>query len=361
MLNPLSEEKILSSKEYKRYARQIIIQQINSEGQKRLKKAKVIFIGAGGLNTPSLLYLAACGIGTIGIIDYDIVEMSNLQRQIIYQNNDINKYKIKAAYSRLKSLNPLINIRSYKKLLNKTNIKKILYYYDIVIDGTDNFNTRFLISQYCHKFHKIHIYGAIDAFTGQVSVFNYKNSTNYYKLYNRISYRKIQACNETGIINTVAGIIGLLQATEVIKIITGIGCISNNSLLVFNSLNCSLDKIKIQPSKINTKKLEIIQKNKNHSNKKYLNIKNIYSKKNKKYKLIDIRRPQEFNINHIKNAINIPLKQLKRQKYIDYIKSLKPSSIIIYCNNETRSYIGSQILKKYNIDHYILKDGIDRK
>jgi len=362
MLNSLSDEKRLSSKEYKRYARQILIEEINLEGQKRLKKTKIIFIGAGGLNAPSLLYLAACGIGTIGIIDYDIIEISNLQRQIIYHNNDINKYKIEAAYNRLNSLNPLIKIRIYKKSLNKNNIKQILYYYDIIVDGTDSFKTRFLISRYCHQFHKIHIYGAIDTFTGQVSVFNYKNSTNYYKLYNKISYKQIKDCNETGIINTVAGIIGLLQATEVIKIITGIGSILNNSLLVFNSLNCSLDKINIKANKINTKPLEIIQKNKRNNNTKYLEIKDIYNNINKKYKLIDIRKPREFKINHIKHSINIPLNKLKRQKYIEYIKkNLDQYSIVIYCNNETRSYVGSQILKNYNINHYILKDGIDNK
>lgn len=361
MLNPLAEEQKLSSKEYIRYARQIIIQELNAEGQKRLKKAKIIFIGAGGLNAPSLLYLAACGIGTIGIIDYDIVEISNLQRQIIYNNQDVNQYKTQAAYKKLKSLNPLINIRSYKKSLNKNNIRKILYYYDIIVDGTDSINTRFVISQYCHILHKIHIYGAIDAFTGQVSVFNYKNSTNYYKLYNRMSYKKIQGCNETGIINTVAGIIGVLQATEVIKIITGIGSIVNNSLIIFNLLNCSLDNIKIQPNKINTIKLQTIQNNQSINNKKYLNIKEINNQINKQYKLIDIRRPKEFKINHIDYAINIPLSKLKRQKYIEYIKKLKEDFIIIYCNNEARSYIGSEILKSHNIDHYILKNGIDKK
>jgi len=323
MLNPLVIKKQLSFKEYERYAKQIIIQEINSEGQKRINKAKVLFIGAGGLNTTSLLYLSACGIGTIGIIDYDIIEISNLQRQIIYETQNINQDKIKAAYKKLESLNPLINIRRYKKSLNKNNIKNILYYYDIIIDGTDNLNTRYLISQYCNKFHKIHIYGAIDTFTGQVSVFNYQNSTNYYNLYNIIYYKKVQACNDKGIINTLAGIIGLLQATEVIKIITGIGSILNNNLLVFNLL-------------------------------KY--IQDIKNSRNKKYKLIDIRKKTEFNINHINNAINIPLSELKRQKYIKYIKNLQEYSLVIYCNNETRSYIASKLLTKYKIDHYILKD-----
>lgn len=360
MLNPLVITKQLSFKEYERYAKQIIIQEINSEGQKRINKAKVLFIGAGGLNTTSLLYLSACGIGTIGIIDYDIIEISNLQRQIIYETQNINQDKIKAAYKKLESLNPLINIRSYKKSLNKNNIKNILYYYDIVIDGTDSLNTRYLISQYCNQFHKIHIYGAINTFTGQVSVFNYQNSTNYYNLYN-IYYKKAQACNDKGIINTLAGIIGLLQATEVIKIITGIGSILNNNLLVFNLLNCSLNKINIEASKIPKIKLSTSNKDNSINKKKYLYIQDIKNSRNKKYKLIDIRKKIEFNINHINGAINIPLSQLKRQKYIKYIKNLQEYSLVIYCNNETRSYIASKLLTKYKIDHYILKDGIKIK
>jgi len=312
MLNPLGVEDQLSFKEYQRYARQITIQEINSEGQKKIKKAKVLFIGAGGLNTPSLLYLSACGIGTIGIIDYDRIEISNLQRQIIYQTHNIDQDKIKAAHQILEALNPLINIRSYKKSLNKNNIKKILYYYDIIIDGTDTLNTRYLISQYCNEFHKVHIYGAIETFTGQVSIFNYQNSTNYYNLYNRIYYKNTQNCNEKGIINTLAGITGLLQATEVIKIITGIGSILNKYLLIFNLLNCSLDKIKIKPSKIKKIKLQKINKDKNINNTKYLYIEDINNNINKKYKLIDIRRQIEFNRNHINQAINIPLSKLKR-------------------------------------------------
>jgi len=361
MLNQLGTENILSSEEYRRYARQIIIQNLGAQGQKRLKQARIIFIGAGGLNAPSLIYLVACGIGTIGIIDYDTVEISNLQRQILYEYDDINKYKIKAASKKLKSLNPLINIQTYKQSLNKNNITKILYYYDIVIDGTDNIEIRFLISKYSHLLHKVHIYGAIDTFTGHISVFNYKNSTNYYKVYERMSDKKIKACSETGIINTVAGIIGLLQATEAIKIIAGIGSIPNNSLLIFNLLNSSLNKRKISLSKINTGKLEKTEASNNINHKKYLQITDIYNHINKKYKLIDIRRPTEFKIDHLKYAINIPLNKLKRQKYIQYLKKLSEYSIIIYCNNETRSYIGSQILANYNIEHYILKNGIDKK
>lgn len=361
MLNPLSNKTKLSYQEYKRYARQIIIEEINFQGQQKLKKAKIICIGAGGLNSSSLLYLAASGVGTIGIIDHDVVEISNLQRQILYKTRDINKDKIKAAFNSIKELNPLIKINIYKKTIDTKNIKRILHYYDIVLDGTDNLKTRYIISQYCHKLHKIHVYGAINKFTGQISVFNYQNNTNYYNVYNKISYKTTKTCIDTGIINTITGLIGNLQTTETIKIITGIGSIISNYLLIFNLINCSLNKIQIQPYKINTKVFPKIYKNQHFNHKKYLYIKDIENNFDKKYKLIDIRQPIDFHIKHLKNAINIPLNKLKTEKSIKYIQTLKDFNIFIYCDSNTKSNIASQFLRKNKIDHYIIKNALTKK
>ncbi len=144
----------------------------------------------------------------------------------------------------------MINIESYNRKINEENIVNILSNYEIIIDGTDNFRARYIISQYCYQLHKVHIYGAIEKFTGQVSVFNYQNSVNYYDLYRKIAYTRLQKCSETGIVNTLAGIIGLLQATEAIKIIVGIGKTTRNHLIVFSLLSCSLNKIKIGSSKL---------------------------------------------------------------------------------------------------------------
>ena len=355
MLNPIIT-KDLSYEDYNRYARQLIIKEINIIGQKRLKKAKVICIGLGGLNSPASLYLAACGIGTLGIIDNDKIETSNLQRQIIYTNNNIKKAKAKAAFNTLKCLNPLITINSYNYHLSKKNIKEILLHYDIIIDGTDNFSTRYLISQYCYSLHKIHIYGSIEKFIGQISIFNYQNGPHYYNLYNKISNIKINNCNESGIINTLAGIIGTLQATEAIKIITGIGSILNGHLTVFNILQCSLDKIKIKQSKI---KEQVILKPYKKNVKQYISINYLKENDQQSYQLIDVRTSLEFRLNYIDKAINIPLNILKKEESIKRIKKITDSTIIIYCNDENRSYIASQILHRHHINHFILYGGIN--
>jgi len=354
MLNTISGHNNLSYTEYEKYAKQIIIEEIKTDGQNRLKSAKIICIGAGGLNAPALMYLTACGIGTIGIIDHDSVELSNLQRQVVYNRKDIKRKKVRAACANLSLLNQSVVIKSYAAKLTKDNIVNILSDYEVVIDGTDNFATRYLISQYCYKLHKIHIYGAIDKFTGQVSVFNYQNNGNYHNLHNKISYKKFQNCNTTGVINTLAGITGLLQATEAIKIITGIGQISYDQLIVFNLLNCSLNKIKFQPCKLPNQKI-IKCKNRNiEFQEKYISAELILNDKKQSYLLIDIRTSLEFKSYGLDRAINIPLNTLRKQLSIKQIKKIaKTCSIVLYCNNSTRSYVASQILESYSIKHYI--------
>nr|YP_009589101.1 molybdopterin biosynthesis protein [Corallina ferreyrae]QBL75617.1 molybdopterin biosynthesis protein [Corallina ferreyrae] len=361
MLNSLmgKKETQVSYQDYERYSRQIIIEEINITGQQRLKNAKIICIGAGGLNSPALLYLTTCGIGKLGIVDYDIVELSNLQRQVIYNTKNIKQSKVEAAQSILESINPQINIQTYNTKLSIHNINEIFSDYDIIIDGTDNFNSRQIISRYCYKLHKIHIYGAIDKFTGHVSVFNYQNGPNYYDIYDNILSNHFNNCNTTGVLNTIAGITGLIQATEAIKIITGIGSILNGHLLKIDALNLSFQKIKIKCKRIK------IQNNVNvlNTNKLYkiqqISLKEIQALTPQFYQLIDIRQPIEFKIKNINNAINIPLKNFKKKHFIQYIKNeLKGKIIIIYCNNELRSFIGSQILSVNRIKHYILKGGI---
>lgn len=354
MLNPIIT-KNLSCEDYNRYARQIIIKEINTIGQKRLKHAKVICVGVGGLNSPASLYLAACGVGTLGVIDNDKIELSNLQRQIIYTHKNIKSAKTKAAFNTLKCLNPLITINSYNNHLNQNNIKEILLHYDIIIDGTDNFVTRYLISQYCYLLHKIHIYGSIEKFVGQVSIFNYQSGPHYYNLYNKIPNIHTKNCNDLGIINTLAGTIGTLQATEAIKIITGIGAILNGYLIVFNILQCSLSKIKIKQNKIQE---QIIIKSYKKNIKRYISINQLRKNNRQSYQLIDVRTSLEFRLQYIEKAINIPLKMLKKEASIRQIKKITNAVIIICCSDENRSYIASQILHRHSISHYILHGGI---
>lgn len=361
MLNTISSHHSLSYREYERYAKQITIEEVKIEGQVRLKKAKIICIGAGGINSPVLIYLAACGIGTIGIIDNDNIDLSNLQRQIIYKHEDIGKKKVKAAHRNLSLLNQSIVIRSYKERLTESNIVNIFSNYEIVIDGTDNFATRYLVSQYCYKLHKIHIYGAIDKFTSQVSVFNYQNSKSYYNLYNKMSYGKLQRCDTTGVINTLAGIVGLLQATEAIKIILGIGKVCCNKLLTFNTLSCSLNKVKIKPCVLLNQKIKKYESKNTKFQEKYITGDIVINSKKDSHALIDIRTSEEAKVNNLNNAVNIPLNRFKKQPSIQLIKKLAEKyNIVLYCSNLTRSYVASQILQSYSIKHYIFVNQINK-
>ena len=352
MLLPIKQKKILHQ-EYKRYARQIIIKEIGIQGQTRLKKARILCVGAGGLNSPVLLYLAACGIGLIGIIDKDTIEVSNLQRQILYKNNDVCKQKVKVAFNTLKNLNPNIIINSHNNYLTKQNIRKVISKYDIIIDGTDNFKIRYTISQYCYYLHKIHIYAAIEQFTGQISTFNYQGGAHYYNLYNNISNITLKSCSDRGLVNTIAGIIGSLQATEAIKIILGVGSILHEKLLICNILNYSFKQKKIKKNKITNR---ICIKSNQTSRNKYISFHDL--EKNKEYLLIDVRTPFEFQINKLNKSVNIPLKLLKNEVCLTNIQKISPFQIILCCDNEQRSYIASKLLKKYNIRHCILEGGI---
>lgn len=357
MLNRLIETDHLSSKDYTRYARQISIKNIGVKGQLRLKQARVICIGAGGLNTPALLYLTACGVGTVGIIDHDVIETSNLQRQIIYKSDKFGQKKVKIAYKHLKSINPLVNIKTYDKYLNRKNIKQIFYNYDIVIDGTDNFQSKQLISYYCHQLHKVHIYGAIEGFVGHISVFNYKNGPQYYTLNQNFTQINNQTCIEHGILNVLAGTIGITQASETIKIITGAGSTLNGYLLVFNILDFSSYKVKIKLN-FTCSQLNINTDRNNISDRRETLGKILNRNNSKKYKLIDVRTFSEFELDKISYAINIPLQVLKTQKSINYMQHIisQGYDIIIYCNNNIRSYIASQILKSLKIQHLIMHD-----
>nr|AOM64637.1 molybdopterin biosynthesis protein [Riquetophycus sp.] len=347
---------ILSKEEYEKYARHIILDKIGIYGQQRLKKAKILFIGAGGLACPGILYLAACGIGNIGIIDYDIISISNLQRQILYNYQDIGKLKTISCQNRLNLLNPSCQVTIYSDLLNYDNVFLIIKNYDVIIDTSDNFATRYMIDEACHKLHKVHIYGAIQHFEGQVSVFNYKSGPKYSDLYPHYLKLANNNCNELGVIGVLPGVIGLLQATETIKIITGLGQISSGYLIVYNALDISIKKIKIQSNQKTNKKYKT-------SNKKYKNTilcKTIKKQQKNKIIFIDVRQKKEFEEKHIINAINIPLKEIKYKRSIKLLQNkYKHKMLIIYCSYNSRSIIASNILEQHNITHYRLENGFD--
>ena len=238
----------LNTKQIERYSRQIILKKIGVIGQKKLHKAKVLIIGAGGLGSPISIYLAASGVGTIGIIDNDKIDISNLQRQILFNTNDIKKNKTSVAEKKLKQINPYVKIISIKKRINKNNINKIGKNFDVIADGSDNFETRFLINDYCLKTRKILVVGAISKFDGQVYTFNFqkKNSPCLRCFMPKMPKNNLTNCEYDGVLGPLGGIIGSLQANEIIKEILKIGKSLCGYILIINSLNLILRKIKLK-------------------------------------------------------------------------------------------------------------------
>lgn len=231
-----------SKEELARYNRHIIIPEFGFEAQQKLKAANVLVIGCGGLGSPVLLYLAAAGVGNIGIIDFDVVDDSNLHRQVLFGVDDIGKPKVEAAKRRLQSLNPHINIELYNTQLTSQNALDIIKNYDVVVDGTDNFPTRYLVNDACLLLDKPNVYASIFQFEGQVSVFNYVNvkgdrGPNYRDLYPiPPPPGLVPNCAEGGVLGVLPGIIGSLQASEVIKVITGVGETLSGRFFTFDAL-----------------------------------------------------------------------------------------------------------------------------
>ena len=236
-----------TNKEIERYSRQIILKKVGIVGQKKLLKSKVLVVGAGGLGSPISLYLAASGIGEIGIIDDDKVEVSNIQRQILYDTNDLKRNKSLVAAKKLKKINPNIKVIFYKEKLKKDNINKIAKNFNVIADGSDNFKTRFLINDYCLKKKKILVVGAINKFDGQIYTFNFlkKNSPCLRCFMPQMPSNTENNCEYDGVLGPLAGIIGSLQANEIIKEILKIGDSLCGYILIINSLNLTFRKVKL--------------------------------------------------------------------------------------------------------------------
>src|SRR5450432_4022825 len=232
-----------TKEELARYNRHIIIPEFGEDAQKKLKAAKVLIIGSGGLGSPSLLYLTAAGVGTIGIVDFDVVDDSNLQRQVLFDIHEIGKPKVEAAKRRLEALNPHVKFILHNTHINSGNALEIIKDYDVVADGTDNFPTRYLVNDATLLLDKPNVYGSIFQFEGQVSVFNYVNrkgerGPNYRDLYpTPPPPGLVPSCAEGGVLGVLPGIIGSLQALEVIKVITGVGEPLSGRFFTFDALN----------------------------------------------------------------------------------------------------------------------------
>ncbi|WP_375581186.1 HesA/MoeB/ThiF family protein [Marivirga tractuosa] len=234
----------ISKTEIGRYSRQLMLAEVGFKGQKKLKEAKVLMIGAGGLGCPALQYLAAAGVGHIGIVDFDKVELHNLQRQILFTTEDIGKAKAETAAEKLKALNPEISYQVFNEMIKEENVEEIISQFDIIVDGSDNFLTRYLVNDSCVKLNKPLVYGSILKFEAQLAVFNYKGGKNLRDLYPEApNPEDVPSCDANGVLGTVPGILGVSMANTVIQLV--LGSYSGEHLMLFNFENLSLQKFKL--------------------------------------------------------------------------------------------------------------------
>ena len=234
-----------TSKDFKRYSKQIILKKVGISGQKKIFSSKVLVIGAGGLGCPLILYLANSGVGNIGIVDHDRIEISNLNRQILYTHKDVGKFKATQAKKIIKNINNKIKVDTYIRKISKKNISKILHKFDVICDGTDNFSARYLINDYCLKNKKILISAAISKFEGQVFNFNFKRNIPCFRCFMPEVPDEDNNCETAGIVPSLAGITGTLQANEVLKTILKTKNDLVGKILIFNLLTLHFRKIKL--------------------------------------------------------------------------------------------------------------------
>jgi adenylyltransferase/sulfurtransferase len=237
----------LSDKQIERYARHIILPDVGAEGQERLLSSRILLIGVGGLGSPAALYLAAAGVGTLGLVDFDTVELSNLQRQVIHTTNDLGKSKVRSAGETIKAINPDVQVNEHEERLSPENVLEILSNYDLVVDGTDNFPTRFLLNDACLRARKPFVYGAVFRFQGQVSVFAAEEGPCYRCLVPAMPPPgSVPRCQEAGVMGVLPGIVGSVQAAEAIKLLLGIGKPLIGRLLLFDALEMEMEEMKLR-------------------------------------------------------------------------------------------------------------------
>ena len=365
-----------SKEELARYNRHIIIPEFGLEAQQKLKASKVLVIGSGGLGSPVLLYLAAAGVGTIGIVDFDVVDDSNLQRQVLFGINEIGKPKVEAAKRRLESLNPHVKFNIYNTHLNSQNALDIIKDYDVIVDGTDNFPTRYLVNDASVLLNKPNVYASIFQFEGQVSVFNYTDKNgetgpNYRDLYPvPPPPGLVPSCAEGGVLGVLPGIIGSLQALEVIKIITGVGETLSGRFFIFDALNFETRTFNIKrrdDNPINGKNPTIKElidyeqfcgmKAVEEKPIREITVRELYDWQvvGKKFQLIDVREPHEHNIVSIGGKL-IPLATVVNNA--DKID--KDIDVVVLCKSGVRSRKAIRELEeKFGYKNlYNLKGGI---
>ncbi len=347
----------LSKEELQRYSRHLLMEEFGLEAQQKLKSAKILVVGAGGLGCPCLLYLAAAGVGVLGIADDDVVSVSNLQRQVLFNTDDVGLAKAETAKNHLQNKNPLIQIDTHPRI-TRENVFDILASYDLVIDGSDNFSTRYLLNDACVITGKPYIYGALFKFEGQVSTFNYQQGPTYRCLYPEApAAGEVPACGEAGVLGVLPGIIGTWQATEAIKVITGVGEPLSGKLLIINLLSNDFNVLgfKVNQPNREIKDLgfydEVCETEINTIDYIKLN----HWLETEDIQLIDVREEHEFESYNI-GGLNIPMDELEEN--LSSIQADKKT--VIVCQTGGRSLKALEKLKANfpQTEIYNLKGGL---
>jgi adenylyltransferase/sulfurtransferase len=376
MLNPNLDEIQLTKEEYERYSRHLILPEVGLEGQKRLKAASVLCIGSGGLGSPLLLYLAAAGIGRLGLVDFDIVDTSNLQRQVIHGTSWVGKPKIQSAKDRILEINPNCQVDLYETLLSSENALEIMEPYDIVVDGTDNFPTRYLVNDACVLLNKPNVYGSIFRFEGQATVFNYEGGPNYRDLYPEPPPPgMVPSCAEGGVLGILPGIIGVIQATETVKIILGQGKTLSGRLLLYNALDMTFRELKLRPNPerpvieklvdyeqfcgVTQAKEEEAQRQKEMQEMTVQELKQLLDSGADDFVLLDVRNPNEYEIAKLPGSVLVPLSEIENGKGVEKVKELlNGHRLIAHCKLGGRSAKALGILKEAGIEGTNVQGGI---
>ncbi|MCO4292379.1 HesA/MoeB/ThiF family protein [Solitalea sp. MAHUQ-68] len=346
-----------------RYNRQVLLKDFGEQAQLKLLNSSVLVIGAGGLGVPVLQYLTGMGVGKIGVMDHDTISENNLHRQVLYATDEIGSSKARVAVERLKRLNPDVEFLCFNEQLTVNNALLIISLFDVIVDCTDNFQTRYLINDACVILNKPFVYGAIHQYEGQVSVFNYQGGATYRCLFPAAPENGVVAdCNANGVLGVLPGIIGCYQANEVVKVIAGIGEVLTNKLLTIDTLNNKQSVFKFQPK----------QENQNITQLRSDDYKTLCSSTlmsitplelaqklalNEALQLIDVREQYELVYCEIESAVHIPLREIRMR--VGELDPMNP--VVLICHHGIRSRIAcEELLSKGFTTVYNLEGGIDR-
>ena len=347
----------LTQEEVLRYSRHLIMPEVGMEGQLKLKSSSVLLVGTGGLGAPLAMYLTAAGVGRIGLVDFDVVDHTNLHRQVIHGTSDVGRLKIDSAIDTMREINPNVNIDRHEVALTSENALEIIADYDLVVDGTDNFPTRYLVNDACVLLNKPNVYGSIFRFEGQATVFAYEGGPCYRCLYAEPPPPGlVPSCAEGGVLGILPGVIGLIQATEAVKLILGVGEPLKGRLLLYDALSMRFRELKLRRNKecpvcgdnptikqlidyqefcgVNVQPIVVNE----------IDVLELKAKQDKResFTLLDVREPHEVQIGKIPNSKLIPLGDLEKR-----VSELDPNSeLIVHCKSGGRSSKAVEYLRK---------------